>query len=162
MSCSVKAQANDITVEGLGQEIFMTSKLLAAQLATKRQYIRPNSNGDLIYDPRLLAFEFMQDIVLRPAQVELIRQFRENCVNGDESRCHQMLMGAGKTTVVGPLLALMLGDGKKLVTQVVPRALWEFSCSVMRSRFSAVLQKQVYTFRYDRFKPPDEALLQNF
>jgi hypothetical protein len=30
----------------------------------------------------------------------------------------------------------------------------------MRSRFSAVLQKQVYTFRYDRFKPPDEALLQ--
>ena len=32
---------------------------------------------------------------------------------------HQMIMGAGKTTCIGPLLALMLGDGKSLVTQVV-------------------------------------------
>ena len=68
-------------------------------------------------------------------------------------------MGAGKTTVVAPLLALLLGDGTKLVAQVVPRALFDFSCTVMRSRFSAILQKQVYTFAYDRFKPPDESLL---
>ena len=32
-----------------------------------------------------------------------------------------MIMGAGKTTVVGPLLALMLADGDSLVLSVVPK-----------------------------------------
>ena len=35
-----------------------------------------------------------------------------------QSLCHQMIMGAGKTTVVGPVLALLLGDGVSLITQV--------------------------------------------
>ena len=34
------------------------------------------------------------------------------------SLCHQLIMGAGKTTVIAPLLALLLGDGNTLVTQV--------------------------------------------
>jgi hypothetical protein len=144
---------------GEGMDLFMLSKSVANQLTTSRYYIKEEGEK-LVYDPRLLVFEFMQNIVLRKAQVGLIRQFRDDCIQGGSSRCHQMLMGAGKTTVVGPLLALMLGDGKRLVTQVVPRALWEFSCGVMRSRFSAVIQKQVYTFQYDRFKPPDQKMLQ--
>ena len=43
-------------------------------------------------------------------------------VNGarqGRSLCHQMLMGEGKTTVVAPLLALLLGDGTQIVMQVV-------------------------------------------
>ena len=92
-------------------------------------------------------------------RVELVGQFKGAIADGS-SRCHQMLMGAGKTTVVGPLLALLLGDGEHLVLQVVPRALFEFSCGVLRKCFSAVLQKQVYTFRYDRFRPPSEALFE--
>jgi hypothetical protein len=56
-------------------------------------------------------------------------------------------MGAGKTTVVGPLLALILGDGKQLVTQVVPQALLDFSRGCMRSIFSSLIQKPVYTFQ---------------
>ena len=100
----------------------------------------------------------MHDIVLRKSQVELVEEFKQ-AIDNKDSRCNQMLMGAGKTTVVAPLLALLLGDGTKLVAQVVPRALFDFSCTVMRSRFSAILQKQVYTFAYDRFKPPDESLL---
>jgi hypothetical protein len=42
-------------------------------------------------------------------------------------------MGGGKTTVVSPLLTLILGDGKHLVLQVVPPALLEFSRGVLRS-----------------------------
>lgn len=62
----------------------------------------------------------------------------------------QMIMGAGKTTVVGPLLALMLGDGKSLVAQVVPPALLEFSRSIMRSTFSSIMHKRVYTLHCER------------
>jgi hypothetical protein len=61
-------------------------------------------------------------------------------------------MGAGKTTVVCPLLALMLADSQRLVMQVVPRALLEFSRYIMRERFSALIRKPVYTFKFDRFR----------
>ena len=66
------------------------------------------------------------------------------------SLCHQLIMGAGKTTVIAPLLALLLGDGNTLVTQVVPNALLEMSRSVMRERFSSLVTKPVYTFVFER------------
>ena len=62
----------------------------------------------------------------------------------------QMIMGAGKTTVVGPLLAMMLSDGSNLVIQVVPPALLDFTRNILRTTFSSVLQKQIYTFHCDR------------
>merc|ERR1712038_909577 len=74
-------------------------------------------------------------------------------LKSNKSMCHQMIMGAGKTTVVAPLLALMLADGKSLVTQVVPHALLEFSRGVMREKFSAVVRKPVFTFHFDRGTP---------
>ena len=39
---------------------------------------------------------------------------RENA----ESLVTQMIMGSGKTTVVGPLLVLLLADGEQAVVQV--------------------------------------------
>ena len=51
-----------------------------------------------------------------------------------ESRVQQMIMGAGKTTVVGPLLTLILADGVNLVTHVMPSPLLEQSRNVLRSR----------------------------
>ncbi len=44
-------------------------------------------------------------------------------VTSGEPLVKQMLMGGGKTTVVGPLLALMLADGERLVVQTMPPAL---------------------------------------
>ena len=35
-----------------------------------------------------------------------------------QSMCHQMIMGAGKTTVVAPTLGLLLADGRRLVMEV--------------------------------------------
>lgn len=55
--------------------------------------------------------------ILLAIQVSLVQGIMRSLQN-NESCCHQMIMGAGKTTVVGPLLCLMLADGKRLVTQV--------------------------------------------
>lgn len=92
----------------------------------------------LVYDPRFLVFEFTYNLLLRKSQVprtastqncltsrpsfgqvELVQQFMQ-AVHSETlpALCHQMIMGAGKTTVVGPLLALMLADGGSLVMQV--------------------------------------------
>ena len=59
-------------------------------------------------------------------------------------------MGGGKTTVVGPLLALMLGDGERLVVQTMPPALLEQSKATLRATFSSIVRKRVFTLSFDR------------
>ena len=61
-------------------------------------------------------------IRLGAPQVELVRDILASVGRGDATArgacVKQMLMGGGKTTVVSPLLTLILGDGKHLVLQV--------------------------------------------
>jgi len=102
--------------------------------------------------------EFTWNILLRKSQLAMIEEFRQTIESGG-SIVQQLLMGSGKTTVVSPLLCLMLGDGKHLVCQVVPPALLEFSRSVLRSSFASVIQKTVYTFSFDRSSVMTEATL---
>lgn len=112
--------------------------------------MKMTADGNFIeFDPRYLVFEFTYSLMLRKSQVILVNKLMDALRNG-RSMCHQMIMGAGKTTVVTPLLALMLADGKSLVTQVVPHALLEFSREVMRSKFAAVVRKPIFTFTFSR------------
>jgi hypothetical protein len=127
-------------------EIELESDTLAKELDAARHFIQ--SDGS--YDPRFLVFEFTYGLMLRKAQVAMIQDFMARLEKG-QSTCRQMIMGAGKTTVVAPMLSLMLGDGKSLVMQVVPRPLLEFSRGVLRERFSALVQKAVFTFRFARY-----------
>ena len=101
------------------------------------------------YDPRYLVFEFAYSLLLRQSQVSLLRQFRDS-VRAGRSLCHQMIMGAGKTTVIAPLLALLLADGERLIVSVVPPALLHFSRCALRERFSAIFQKGVYVLSFSR------------
>ena len=139
---------------------------LAALLGTKRSHVRLPGQSPLaappgaalavaggsgpVLDPRILVFEFCAGVVLRPAQVALLGKLVGHARTGS-SVCHQMLMGEGKTTVISPLLALLLADGLQLVMQVVPAPLLSFTLQVMRSVFrSGPLQKPVTTFAFDR------------
>ena len=60
----------------------------------------------LVYDPRFLLFEFTHNLVLRRAQVELVREFVA-AVTAGQPLVKQMLMGGGKTTVVVSLTLLV-------------------------------------------------------
>jgi hypothetical protein len=127
---------------------------VAIDISNERHFMKTNpTNPNFIeFDPRYLVFEFTYSIMLRKSQVILVNKFLESLRN-NHSMCHQMIMGAGKTTVVTPLLALMLADGKSLVTQVVPHALLEFSRGVMREKFAAVVRKPIFTFHFNRGTP---------
>ena len=57
----------------------------------------------------------------------------------------------GKTTVVGPLIAMFLADCKTSIFEVVPAALLDFSAGVLRERFSSAVRKPVFTFVFDRY-----------
>lgn len=84
-----------------------------------------------------------------------------------------MIMGAGKTTVICPLLGLLLANGNSLVVQVVralifcffsqtlfqvPRALMQMSRTVLRRVFSNVIPKRIYTLKFSRASKSVETL----
>ena len=143
----------ELELEGLVTAVRLKAEAVAGSLATGRAYV----DGGL-YDPRLLVFEFSSNFILRASQVKLVDKFMAAYKEG-KSLCHQLIMGAGKTTVIAPVLALMLATSKTAVTQVVPGALLEMTRSVMREKFSGLVQKPVYTFLFDRADAVDEALL---
>ncbi|CAK9023700.1 unnamed protein product [Durusdinium trenchii] len=124
------------------------SSLLSSTIAAERIYIS-DVNGERGFDPRFLLFEFISGFLLRPRQVEMVREFLD-IIHSDSSAVKQMIMGQGKTTVVTPLLSFVLADAKRLVVIVVPHALLEFSRSVLQGTFASVVQKQVSTFKCDR------------
>uniref|UniRef100_A0A7S1J653 ubiquitinyl hydrolase 1 n=1 Tax=Eutreptiella gymnastica TaxID=73025 RepID=A0A7S1J653_9EUGL len=130
---------------------------LAGALLTARHFVTSGpegGRGGWRCDPRFLVFEFTWNIMLRKEQVQLVHEFMGSLKQG-QSLVKQMIMGAGKTTVVSPLLALMLADGQGLVMEVVPSPLLEFSRSVLRRMFSSVMRKRIYTFVFDRSTEPD-------
>ena len=142
-----------------------------------------------IYDPRFLVFEFLLGFMLRRRQFELVTEFATAALEGrssvnqvsvnvgprpvgggfpaflaHSSLTHlgaptQMIMGQGKTTVIAPMLALLLGDGKRLIMQVCPAPLLEMSRSVMRISFSNIIHKRVRTFNFERSSAVGNSLL---
>ena len=80
-------------------------------------------------------------------------------VNSGKSLVSQMIMGAGKTSTILPLLALFLTDGQQMVMQVVPLPLLAFTRALMRERFSSVIAKPVHTFAFERASAVDIDLL---
>jgi hypothetical protein len=130
-----------------------TADAVAGALIARRAYMTrvqsagaaAGSSGDGVFefDPRFLVFEYLLGFVLRARQVELVNQFAA-AIRSGRSTVRQMIMGAGKTTVIAPLLVLMLADGVSLVTQVVPSALLEQTLGIMRAAFSSIIVKRVY------------------
>ena len=56
--------------------------------------------------------------------------------------------------VIAPLLALLLGDGERLVVEVVPASLLHFSRSVLWRVFSmAIMTKPIFSFEAERAIP---------
>ena len=103
---------------------------------------------------------FTWNICLRAQQVKIVNDFIKQ-LNQDQSKVKQMIMGAGKTTVVAPLLALMLADGKSLVMSVVPKALLEMSRTRMRETFSTIMVKRIYTLTMERSTDAGEPMVRS-
>ena len=72
------------------------------------------------------------------------------CVVRSESTCTQSLMGEGKSTIISPLLALLLADGHRLVGLCVPASLLDFSHAALRDRLTALTRRPVFTFHFGR------------
>ena len=115
---------------GLGEK----ANVLSGLLASKRTYIQRLEGSEAFegrFDPHFLVFEFVTGFLLRPRQVEMVDEF-SLALKESRSSVKQMIMGAGKTSVVSPLLALMHANGSRIVCLVVPPALISLSRSVLQ------------------------------
>eukprot|EP00913_Durusdinium_trenchii_P011098 g10420.t1 len=82
---------------------------VAMFLGCQRNY----TTGDPEISPAFLLFEYVTGFMVRKQQVTLIRRFAEEAFNG-RSLVAQMIMGAGKTTCIAPMLTLLLGNDGRL------------------------------------------------
>jgi hypothetical protein len=85
----------------------VTRECLVSELSRELSTKRTCSN------PKFIVFEFAFNMILRKCQVEIVKDFVKSALDG-QSSCRQMIMGAGKTTVVSPLVVLFLADGTSL------------------------------------------------
>uniref|UniRef100_A0A0G4G6D4 ubiquitinyl hydrolase 1 n=1 Tax=Chromera velia CCMP2878 TaxID=1169474 RepID=A0A0G4G6D4_9ALVE len=157
--------ANSAAGDALAMAILQKAEAAVLELTAPRVYMqiarRTGAERNTTYDPRLLLFEFIWSIVLRRQQYELVVEIHSALTEG-RPLVKQMIMGAGKTTVVGPLLALMMADGNALVVQVVPPALLYFSRSILRATFSVMIQKLIFTFQCERASDIDAETVAKF
>ncbi|CAK0868701.1 unnamed protein product, partial [Prorocentrum cordatum] len=128
-----------------------------AQQAARELSTRQFCVDGTAYDPRLLCFEFVSQVVLREKQVSLVRTMVQAVEEG-RSLVHQMLMGEGKTTVVTPLLVLLTATAERASIVCCPAALLEFTCRVLRERLRAALWRPVHLFEFSRSSPVSESL----
>eukprot|EP00929_Paragymnodinium_shiwhaense_P090478 TRINITY_DN50674_c0_g1_i1.p1 TRINITY_DN50674_c0_g1~~TRINITY_DN50674_c0_g1_i1.p1 ORF type:complete len:4578 (+),score=1022.66 TRINITY_DN50674_c0_g1_i1:184-13917(+) len=134
---------------------------MIAQALNESRHFAATSDGGAAatYDPRLLLFEVLINFNLRASQVKLLEKFSHHALR-KQSLCHQMIMGAGKTTCVAPLLAMILATGDTLVCSCMPAALLQMSRAVMIERFSSPLvSKFVLTFHFCRRSRATEAMV---
>lgn len=115
----VSRTANTAAVHAIMHELFHISGALARLLRTRRQYMQPLWGADgpptersvryatpapaYGYDPRFLLFEFGLGFILRRNQVHIVRELADTAAR-QRSCVRQMIMGAGKTSCVAPLL----------------------------------------------------------
>ena len=141
---------------------------VASSLHVVRHYVDVDRSH--VYDPRLLVFEFIRAVILRGGQVTLVQDFiialdqmRHVDVSSDatpqKNLAQQMLMGQGKTAIITPLLCLLLADGKRQPIVMLPDPLLEAGRDIVRTTFSNVIAKRVYTLLCTRANVADPRFL---
>jgi len=98
-----------------GISIYARTGLSLKMLKQVEKALKGIENGAkkiMFFDPRYLVFEFTWSLLLRKSQIEMVDDIVERVAQG-ESLVKGLIMGAGKTTVIGPLLALMLSTSRE-------------------------------------------------
>ncbi|PYH95065.1 hypothetical protein BO71DRAFT_474570 [Aspergillus ellipticus CBS 707.79] len=98
-----------------------------------------------------LLFEIDADIIIRDDQINVARAtispaFGLNCVL-------QMNMGQGKTSVIMPILASAIADGKGIARLVVPRALLLQTAQILQARLGGLVGREVSHVPFSRKTP---------
>ncbi|MBS0636642.1 MAG: DUF3638 domain-containing protein [Verrucomicrobia bacterium] len=115
-------------------------------------------------NPNALTFLILEtslNIILRQDQVDNILDFADKLKN-NRSVALQMIMGAGKTSVLQPVLALLLADSDTLSSVMVPEALFEPVREGLVQLLGSSYQQFVVWLPYNRTLAEDISYLKTF
>jgi len=119
---------------------------LALEMHKKREY-NPSTH------PELMVFEYYSGLSLRKEQCENLIKMTSTDTNGEfPPLLLQMIMSAGKTFVLGTLLALMKADGYHLSLLFTPRSLLDTNATEMKERTKSFFGQRGHTFTFNRGK----------
>eukprot|EP00727_Mastigamoeba_balamuthi_P011709 m51a1_g7160 hypothetical protein (1208) ;mRNA; r:18010-25914 len=105
-----------------------------------------NAAGPLTVSSMVLLFEYVQGIVLHPWQKDVVCRMMSG-----EDVVAQINMGGGKTSVIGPLLSLVLPTkADSFLIFTTSRSLLPAAVEVFRRALLFVFQRPVQTFEFDR------------
>ena len=104
--------------------------------------------GPLHNHPEWLLLQIDFDVMIRPVQYRvadamILPASRSNSLL-------QMNMGQGKSSIIIPMIATVLGDGKNLVRVVVPQPLLQQSAQLLQSRLGGLVGRKVKHLPYSR------------
>ncbi len=99
------------------------------------------------FDPRkhlhLAAFEMYLGFTLRPNQIQTVVEMVNN-----PRKIKQAATGAGKTTVINFLKGIMSADGKKLVTMVFPKDLYQENLTHIKENLGKLYERNTYRLEF--------------
>ena len=149
------------------QELLAVSKRDKAAIQTLQNELAQSLEATPKYsldDPLAAVFMIVEttlNITLRLDQVENIRKFATASLE-DRPIVLQMIMGAGKTSVLQPLLAFLFATPDALSTVMVPEALLEPVRLGLSQALGSAFKQSVYTLPYNRELSTQSSYLNTF
>ncbi|KAK1760199.1 hypothetical protein QBC47DRAFT_427171 [Echria macrotheca] len=103
---------------------------------------------DPMSQPEALLLEVEQEILIRPVQQTVARHMRDP-PHGNNS-VMQLNMGEGKSSVIVPLVASILADGKRLVRVVVARPQSKQMAHTLISKLGGLINRRLFYLPFSR------------
>lgn len=136
-------EAADALINAQEEMIPTLENDLAATLDKMRAY-PPDHPYSMIF----MVIETTLNIKLRPDQIQNIINFDKD-IQAGKNPVMQMIMGAGKTSVVQPILALLLAKPGSLSTVYVPEAQFQAVRQQLEMTLGTTFDQLVFSFPYD-------------
>ena len=128
------------------------------QLTKEMEFELPTWRHEDHVDWLLLQIDF--NLLIRQDQLEVARSLITP--SSGQNSVLQMNMGQGKSSVIIPLVAAELADGRNLVRVVVPRSLLLQTAQLLQSRLGGLIGRNVKHIPFSRRTPTDSETLEAY
>ncbi|KAF7169283.1 hypothetical protein CNMCM5623_002079 [Aspergillus felis] len=110
--------------------------------------------------PDWLLLELDANILIREEQVTVALEMIDPSSNANSVL--QMNMGRGKTSVIMPMVAAVLADGKMLARLLVPKALLSQTAQILQSRLGGLLGREITNVPFSRRTPTTADVIEEY
>jgi len=122
------------------------------QLAQIATILMSQNLPDAANDPAIMLFQYEEDILLRPRQLQAIKNLMSSPSDPNQFNAfiEKVIMGGGKSKVILPLLAQKKANGTNLVIMEVPRALLATNHIDLFQTSQRLFGQKAFCFEFDR------------